>query len=214
MSKKVIIFIIFIFSILSDSYCQSNVSLNLTGIGVHVSNNPNSRIYENKLDSNGIFNFEPGAFLSFEIYYRENYSSVKITQGFYSDAAAQPAGMTYVGLRRRFFHKGRNQWAFSLGPVLTYRKSWSLISGYIPQTGYAKDGKMEFKLWGVFNIDYNYYLTARSDLSLSFVYGYSANDSYTITAGYRYWFNIYIKHPKKCNCGENYKRKKIKHWFK
>jgi len=214
MSKKEIIFLLLVFITYLQSFSQSNVSLNLTAIGFHLFDKPNINIYENKLDSNGNFNTEPGLILSFELYTRENYSSIQLTQGIYSDAAAQEAGFTFVGFRRRFYHKYKNQWSIAIGPVVAYRRDWTQILGYIPEKGYTKNGRFEYRLWGFAELEYNYLLNKRSDLCFSIIYGYSTPDAFTFTLGYKFWINPNIKRTKDCNCGGSFKKKKFGDWFK
>lgn len=210
--------LLFLLFISSYIYCysQSNVSLNLGILGFHFFDKPNASIYENKLDSNGNFVAEPHITIAYEVYIRENYLAFEFAQGLYFDATAQPAGYTFAGIRRGFYHKGKKHLSLILGPVLSYRGSWDNVLGYVPQSsGYTKNGNTEVRIWGLAKLDYTYLISYKSDLSVALIYGYSTSDTFTFTVGYKRWINTLIRHPKPCDCGGLYKKKKkFKYWFK
>ena len=193
---------------------QSALNLHLTAIAFHVSDKPNYLLYENSLDELGNIVVEPMAILTYQRFFKTTRNSFQISQGLYSDAAAQMAGFTYFSLKKKLIHSFKNVISISIGPSLSYRKDWHKINGYIEDNSFTVDGTWEYKWLFAAEINYYYYLAKRSDFSVSLHYGYEQRTIF-LTVGYRFWINPLV-HEKKCDCENawNFKFKDIPRYFK
>ena len=150
---------------------QSALNLHITGVGLHLGDKPNYRFYENSLDELGNFVTEPLVILSYQRFLKATRNSLQISQGLYSDAAAQMAGFTYFAFKKKIIHSFKNVISVSIGPNLSYRKDWHTINGYIPDKSFKVDGQWEYKWLFAAEINYYYYLGKRSDFAISLYYG-------------------------------------------
>ncbi len=181
---------------------QSALNLHITGVGLHLGNKPNYRLYENALDKNGNFVTEPLAILSYQRFLSATRNSLQISQGLYSDAAAQMAGFTYFAFKKKIIHSFKNVVSVSIGPNLSYRKDWHTINGYIEDKSFTVDGSWEYKWLFAAEVDYYYYLGKHSDFAMSLYYGLE-NKTMFLTIGYRFWINPLV-HEKKCDCEKSW----------
>ncbi len=181
---------------------QSALNIHLTGIGLHLGNKPNYKIYENRLDELGNFVTEPLIILSYQRFLKATRNSLQFSQGLYSDAAAQMAGFTFFSFKKKILHHYKNVISVSMGPNLSYRKDWHTINGYIEDKSFTVDGQWEYKWLFAAEINYYYYLGKRSDFTLSLHYGYEQRTVF-FTLGYRFWINPMV-HEKKCDCEKSW----------
>jgi len=181
---------------------QSALNLHLTGIGLHLGNKPNYLIYENRLDESGNFVVEPLVILSYQRFLKATRNSLQISQGLYSDAAAQMAGFTFFSFKKKIVHSFKNVISIAIGPNLSYRKDWHTINDYIEDKSFTVDGQWEYKWLLAAEINYYYYLGKRSDFALSLHYGYEQRTVFC-TIGYRFWINPLV-HQKKCDCEKSW----------
>lgn len=177
---------------------QSALNLHITGIGLHLGDKPNSKLYENNLDELGNFVTEPLVILTYQRFLKSTRNSLQISQGLYSDAAAQMAGFTFFSFKKKIIHSYKNVVSIAIGPNLSYRQDWHTINGYIPDNSFKVDGQWEYKWLFAAEINYYYYLGNRSDFALSLHYGYEKKTIF-LTLGYRFWINPLV-HEKKCDC--------------
>jgi hypothetical protein len=193
-------YFVFILIFVSGLLCaQSNISLRTILLGFHPGENPNSNIYVNKLDANGAFCIEPGLIASYEAYLFADVLSFRFLQSFYVDAAAMPAGFTGLEIKRRIMMHYRNSMHLAAGPSVIYRNDWNKIDGYSPTDKYKLNGRWQYKYYFLAELEYDFYISQKSDLNLSFLYGYSGK-GLAINFGYRYWISTKIVNKKKCHC--------------
>ncbi|MCX7955239.1 MAG: hypothetical protein N3A01_08650 [Bacteroidales bacterium] len=197
---------------------QQALSLEFMTIGFHFFGNPNLQFYENKLDSLGVFNTEPGAMLSYEFYIKKNYMSIQLSQGFFSDAGAMIAGFSKISFRYMFFHKFRNQLYLDIAPAISYRESWKKFgAGYVAETKYRYNGNIEYKFSLIGKLEYDIYLGKRIDINMSIMYGHSYK-TFTYLLGVRFWLNPYVKLTDDCDCPKFNNRKSpfraVRRYFK
>lgn len=181
---------------------QSAINFHVTGIGLHLGNKPNYKIYENRLDELGNLVAEPFAALTYQRFIKATKTSLQISQGIYSDAAAQMAGFTFFSLKKKILHSYKNVLSIAIGPNLSYRKDWHTINGYIEDKSFIVNGQWETKWLFAAEINYYYYLGKRSDFSVSLHYGYEKKTIF-LTLGYRFWINPLV-HEKDCDCNRSW----------
>lgn len=189
------------FFYLSSITGQQTVSLEIMTLGIHPFSNPNLKFYENKIDSLGYINYEPGLKIGYEFYIKGNFLSIKISQAIFSDAGAKKAGFTSITLRYMLFHKFRNLIYLEGGPSLFYRETWkSFGPQYMPETNYKENGDIEYKPFFITKFDYSVFIGKRLDFTLSLMYGHYYK-TFSILGGIRFWINPYVKIPiEECDC--------------
>lgn len=208
--KRISFFIIII--LLSLKYnlnAQSTLQLKFTPIGIHPFNEKNSHLFENRIDANGIFVTEPCFIFSFENFLRSDTFAWRGMFGFLSDAASKPALFLHLGIKQRLVQVWRNSLSIGIGGNIYGRESWTTIPHYETDLSWAKNGKWEYKIGFMAEIEYALFLNDKNDLTLSILYGHQPN-TFTFTIGYKYWISSIIKHPKKC--GSCPFSKTSKHW--
>ena len=213
--KKVLISLIIISTSL-NLFSQSSMEFKLMLIGMHpdraVRQDPS--MYENRMDDNGTFIFEPGLMFSYQKYIHLTTLSLQFSQAFFSDAAAKMAGSSSMLLKYQFFHKYKFAMSFGLGPSLSYRKDWSDINQYVPNDGYIVNGAWQTKWMLGAELSMYLYVRSNSDISLSIHHG-SSYGAGSIAIGYRYWFNSVANIRTNCNdCGNKFSKGKFRHWWK
>lgn len=216
MQKRYYIFIVFLFvSSCFIARSQSTFSLEVLTIGLHPFDKPNHALFENALDADGNFSAEPGLAFSYETFVRDNWASFQFSTSIFSDAGGQMAGFTDITFRIMFYHKWRSSFYLGLGPALLYRNSWKNLSHgnitYVPETSYWVDGNWEVLPNVVGKLEYDLFLGSKSDILIGIYYGHSY-ETFTASLGYRYWISTKVKHTKKCDCKDKY-RKRLKDWF-
>jgi hypothetical protein len=193
---------------------QSTFSIEALTVGIHPFGNPNVGVYENNLDSMGIFNTEPGLMLSYEFFIKDNWLSLQLSQSVFADAAGLTAGFTEFSMRFLFFHKYRNQLYIELGPALTYRRSWDVLGPrYTPETTYKKDGKMEYRPSAIAKLEYDVFIGNNNDINISILYGHSYK-TFSFLIGYRHWISTNVRFTKDCNCNHFKQKGWLKKLFK
>jgi hypothetical protein len=214
MKKIILSILLFSFSIVLFS--QSSMEFKLMLVGMHpdraVRQNP--LMYENRMDDNGTFIFEPGLMFSYQKYIYLTTLSLQFSQCIFSDAAAQLAGSTSMLLKYRFFHKYKFALEFGMGPSLSFRQDWNNINQYVENDGYIVNGHWQTKMMLGAELTAYVYLGGNSDISLSVHHG-SSYGAASIALGYRHWFNSIANVRTNCNdCGNKFSKGKFRHWWK
>lgn len=167
---------------------QQNLSLKFFGLSLHPKGDPNAALMPRKLDPKGHLVLNLGLVGGYENYIWKDRISVKILQSLYSDCAARLGGFSHVGLRAVVFHQGNHSISTGFGPTLVYRKNWYGLEGYEnPEFFKGKPGNQwQYRfMWYGGEIEYNYTITDRFDLSVMFIPGYPKLMS--LSLGTRYW---------------------------
>lgn len=155
----------------------------------HPTGNSQARFMPYKTDERATFVFNWGTIISYQKYLYKKRLSIKFAQGAYSDCARLFAGHTHIGLRINFLNGRRHSLELGVGPTYVYRQSWYRFAGYEQEVGYLKpkgDWQTAF-VWYGGEIDYNYHLNDKWNISLNVIPG----PPYFMTFGIgaRYWFN-------------------------
>jgi hypothetical protein len=181
------------------------------GLGIHPFEKKYLAQFENKVDENGNVSLEPGFILSYQWFTSETKTGFVLSQSLFTDPAGLGSGYTGLSFQKKFYHRWKNSWYISVGPVVKYRESWEDRLNIV-ESGWYKDGSWEFKIGLLAKVEYNFFFGKRSDLVVSFMYGHQ-RETFTFALGYKLWLSTKIKHPKDCDCGNKY-QKKFKDWFR
>lgn len=157
-------------------------------LSIHpVKDNPNAKIYRNRLDKNGYLVMQYGGVLGYERFFYKDIFSIRVQQGLYADCAAVFAGFTHIGWRGRIFKTGKHSLNGGIGPTLVYRRDWSRMKGYVDDGYFKRHNQWQYKfLWYGGEFEYNYQLTANGQFSVMVVPGFP--EVITFGIGWRQWF--------------------------
>lgn len=177
---------------------QSNINIKFQSLSATLPSTEYKVLFENNLDADGYWVFQPGALISYEFFILELDHSIRIQQGIFTDIAAQPALYSHIGYRNRLFKFWRHTLNFGFGPTLYYRQSWKRFNEYQDHGDLIEYNDWEYKLIPLgFELEYDFYISNRNDVSLALLYMQPKTVSLAI--GYKFWFQTKIKHKKKCN---------------
>ena len=196
MLNKKQLFTLLILSLLS-SICaaQSNVSAALTGVGIDFSDRVNAPIYQIKGGSDGKILVEPGIRLGGEIY-ANDITSLKFVQTVKLDCMKKAAFSTQLMLRFRIFKIYKHSLSIGIGPCGFYRQTWENIDGYTDEDIY-KSGSLQNKIyWLSGEIEYNYYLSKKNDLTFAITHFDPQAVGFAI--GIKHWFSRKSSHCNTC----------------
>jgi len=189
---------------------QQNLSVKAFGVTADFWDKHDPSIYPNKLDQTGRYLFEPGIELSYEVFssFHELFS-FEFVQGGYYDAVGQLAGFSHIGVRRKFLQLYKHSMTIGFGPSFHYWQNRDNVEGYVRHESVGNQNGIEYRLaWISGELEYNYFLGKKSDISLS-INNIHPN-ALTLAVGYTYW--ITRKQSKNCNCPgtgkSNYNRKR------
>ncbi|MBT3207062.1 MAG: hypothetical protein HN704_14860 [Bacteroidetes bacterium] len=195
MLKKYLILLFFFTAI--GLFGQSNFGAKL----LNISFNPiqsKSNNYINTLDKNGNFLFEPGLLLSYEYFVNDFLVSLRFQQGIFYDANSRIEGISQISLRARILQIWKHSLNIGIEPTIFYRQSWVGLKNYDLNDGFSNSTDLQYKLQ-ILNadIEYNFYLNRKTDLSISLNYVEPAR--IFIATGMRYWISKKLKKRKPCN---------------
>jgi hypothetical protein len=174
---------------------QNNISLKCTSLSYQFTETQ-PEILKMQLSNNGKLAFEPGLILAYEGYASSS-TALKLSQSAIIDKAMHLSGTTQVMIKFRISKSFKHSFYFGFGPAFHYRKSWSDIEGYVDEPIYNQSKDWQYKFnWFSGEMEYNYYLTKYSDLSISL--NHTQAESIGIAIGYKYWINK--NPPKKRSC--------------
>lgn len=194
--QKYLLIIVLVIINYSLSYSQSNISFKIISLSIQPLGSENSHIISSKLDDNGIFVIEPGVALSYESFVLEDIVSFQFQQGIYADCASQLAGFSHLGIKWRILKKWKQSFSIGIGPTLHYRNDWSKINGYKDEGIYDVYGNWQYRLFMISGeMEYSYYLSKKSDLSVSLIHKHT--QAFTIAIGYKYWINKKVRRKKR-----------------
>jgi hypothetical protein len=192
-SLKDIIFVS-IFLILSNLLLsQSNISLKLSTLTYQFTD-VQPELAKLKLSQNGQFAFEPGLIFAFEGYATSN-TALKISQAFLIDKALHLAGSTQIMVKFKVAKSFKHAFYIGFGPIFHYRQTWANMDNYIDEPVYKTSLDWQHKFsWLSGEIEYNYYLSKMTDLSISF--NHIQAESIGLAIGFKYWMSRTTK--KRC----------------
>ena len=176
---------------------QTTLQLKLSPIGMHFFNEPNKTNFENKLDASATFVLEPCVILGFETYVVSDILCVRGHFGGLSDAISKPGLFLQIGLKVRLFQVYRNSLSFGAGFMGYGHECWGTVPNYEQESGWWQNGKWEYSVGFLADLEYAIFLNDKSDLMFNITYGYQKK-TFNFTIGYRYWLSSIIKHPIKC----------------
>ncbi len=174
---------------------QSNVNFKLNTFTWQFTDN-NAHLAKLKLDDKGQFAIEPGLIAAYEAF-ASPLTSLKINMALLMDKAGKFAGFPQILFRFRLFNAYKHSMTIGLGPAFYFRQTWVDIEGYEANDVYQGDGSWQFRpIWITGEIEYNYYLTKMSNLSVSL--GLINPESIGLAVGYKYWISKKSKRKRGC----------------
>ncbi len=214
--NRILIILLIIFSCLAAN-SQSSIEAKFMFFSMHpfkTLRQPDTDIYENRIDDNANFIKSPGILLSYQKYLYLTRLSFQISQGFFSDAIANVGSVTSLLLKYKFYHKYKISVSLGLGPSLSIRQDWHNNYRYIENDGYTINGNYQTRWYLGGELSFYYYISKRSDLSLSFLVGHEYG-SIAINLGYKFWINTSVKFKSGCrDCKNKFNRgPNMKHWW-
>lgn len=187
---------------------QTTLQLKFSPLGMHFFNEPNRPNFENRIDSNANFVFEPCVILGVETYLVSDILCFRGNFGGLSDAVSKPGLFLQLGLKVRLFQIYRNSLSIGVGFMGYGHECWNTLPNYVEQKGWSQNGKWEYSIGYLADLEYAIFLNDKSDLMFNISYGYQKK-TFNFSVGYRYWLSSIIKHPIKCgSCPFT----KTKHW--
>lgn len=145
-----------------------------------------------KLSGDGKLAAEPGIIFAYETYANSN-TALKLSQAILLDKASHLAGATSVMIKFRLLKSFKHSIYLALGPTLHFRKNWADMDEYVDEPVYNSNEDWQHKIsWLSAEIEYNYYLNKKTDLSISL--NHVQAESVGLAIGVKYWIN---KKPRK-----------------
>lgn len=202
--KKGLVLFVLIISVLVG-YSQDNITAKFFGFSFHPDGDVNADNMPTKVDKNGVLVVNLGISLGYEKFYYKDKVSAKVVTAFYSDCGGLFSGLIHVGFRGVIFEKNNFSINGGLGPTFIYRRSWySKFDDYV-NSGFYNGNENDFWqykfLWYGGELEFNYKLNKRLDLSTTFIPGYPKLLSLSVGVRYRF-----PKRPKP-NQGEGIRRR-------
>jgi hypothetical protein len=174
---------------------QSNINIKLNTFTYQFTDN-NTQLAKLKLSGNGKFALEPGLIFAYEAF-ASPVTSLKINTALLMDKAGKFAGFPQVLIRIRLFNAYKHSMTLGVGPAFYFRQTWANISGYEANDVYSGDGAWQFRpVWFSGEIEYNYYLSKMSNLSVSL--NLINPESIGLAVGYKYWISKKSKRKRGC----------------
>ena len=168
------------------SSAQHNFGIKYFGLSMHPRGDEQSHLMPYRLDDRGVLVVNFGGIASYQKYVYTNLLSFKLAQGIYTDSGGLISGHTHLGFRFRFIERGRHSAMFGFGPTMVYRRSWKVKEGYESTGLFKEKGNVQYLfVWYGGEIEYNYLLSDKLDLSINFLPGYPLVMSFGV--GLRYW---------------------------
>lgn len=173
----------------SGAFAQGeNITLKYFGLTFHPFGDQLAEVQPYKLDKNAYVVFNFGAMLGYEHYIWEDILSYKLIQSAFTDCSGGSAGFTYLGLKGICLDKKKHRLMFDIGPVFFYRQSWTRFPQYTDRGIFQRYKDYQYKFfWYGAEFEYDYRLTDKLDLSVSFTPGLPF--VLTWATGVKYWLN-------------------------
>jgi len=168
-------------------FAQSSISIKAVTLAAHPFENRNSELYNTSISSNGTFTAEPGLLFSFEVF-GDPFTSLKFVQMGNYDQCSKLSGYTQIMIKRKLFQYYKHSMSIGLGPMVHYREKWTDIVGYQDEGFYTDKGNMQYKItWVSGEIEYNYYIGKKGDISIALVNLHP--ESIGLAIGYKFWIS-------------------------
>ena len=174
---------------------QSNINIKLSTISYQFTDN-NIELVNRKIGKSGKLALEPGLIFAYESFATPA-SSIKVAMALYYDKASKLAGFSQVMIRFRLFNAYKHSMSIGFGPAFYFRQTWATLDGYQDDGVYTDSGDWQYKMaWLSGELEYNYYLTKNSNLSVSF--NLINPESLGLAIGYKYWISKKPKRKRGC----------------
>jgi len=190
MYLKNILSVVLIFSCLCLR-AQNSVSLKLNRLTYQITETQPD-LLKLKLSSDGQLAVEPGILFSYETYATSN-TALKLSQALLLDKASHLAGATSIMIKFKVAKSFKHSLYMALGPTFHFRNSWVDMESYLDEPVYNSTETWQHKFsWLSAEIEYNYYINKKTDLSISL--NHIQAESVGVAIGFKYWIN---KKPRK-----------------
>lgn len=200
MTKKYIYLLFFVVSGFRIT-AQSCITLRYFGLTVHPFGDNQAYLEPNKIDKHAFTVLNYGGFVGYEKFVWEDFLSVKIMQGVFSDCSAGAAGFSHLGIRALLLEKKKHRLLFGIGPTLYYRQDWNRFDSY-EDTHVFKHrhikyfGDIQYKMfWYGLEFEYDYKLNNRTEFNFGFTPGLPM--ALTFSFGIKYWVSKNFKRKEK-----------------
>jgi len=173
--RSIVLFLFFLI-IPVVGFSQDNFSAKFFGFSFHPDGDVNADNMPTKVDKNGVLVVNIGVYLGYEKFVFKDKLSIKTATAFYSDCGGLFSGLVHVGFRGVIVQFDKFSINGGLGPTFIYRRSWySKFDDYI-NSGFYSGNETDFWqykfLWYGGELEFNYRLNDRLDLSTTFIPGY------------------------------------------
>jgi hypothetical protein len=175
------------------SRAQSNWSIKYFGLTIHPFGDASADIQPYKLDENAYFVLNFGGYVGYEKFIWNDFLSVKLKQGLFTDCSAGWMGVTHLGLQMKLIEGEKHRLSFGAGPTLIYRESWTRFDFYEknPFWNYYNSNRLGEVQWRTMlygcEFVYDYRLTENLELSSGFTPGFPM--AFTFSIGVKYWMS-------------------------
>jgi len=173
--RSIVLFLFFLI-IPVVGFSQDNFSAKFFGFSFHPDGDVNADNMPTKVDKNGVLVVNIGVYLGYEKFVFKDKLSIKTATAFYSDCGGLFSGLVHVGFRGVIVQFDKFSINGGLGPTFIYRRSWySKFDDYV-NSGFYNGNETHFWqykfLWYGGELEFNYKLNDRLDLSTTFIPGY------------------------------------------
>ena len=194
--------ILFVFLLLNLAlYSQSCFTVRYFGLTVHPFGDKQSQLEPNKIDHKAYFVLNFGGFIGYEKFVWEDFLSIKVMQGVFTDCSGGIAGFSHLGIRGLIFERKKHRILFGIGPTMFYRQDWNRFKdyddlGFFYRRNIPQVGNVQYKMfWYGIEFEYDYHLNNKIDFNFGFTPG--APMALTFSFGIKYWVSKKFKKNEK-----------------
>ena len=166
-----------------SSMAQSDIQLKLSTLATNL--NPEG-------DGSSVI-FEPGLIFSYDLFFRDRSTSLRLTQGIRMNEHQKLAGYTSAKFHIALYQKWKNEINVGLGTMIAYQQPHK---DHPSEKFDGSEGIAMGDLGITGSIEYTYSLRRNTDLSFSIDHVYPVK--VFLNAGIRFWISKKIKKRKKC----------------
>lgn len=198
MKRTIVFFAIICWAI--SAVAQSAIGIKGFAVSYHLNEADNYQLFENKIDTAGAFQLQPGLLATYEWFPSDDILSLKLMQGVFKDATGQLSALTHVGIRVYAIRQEHFAFNIGFGPTLFYRNNWAELPGFNPdETSYQPKNTWEYKFQMLSGaIELRYWLNRQNDVAISF--NHIQPKGFTLSIGYNHWLQARKRGRRPCNC--------------
>lgn len=198
LNMKNLIIVCFFFFAGNFSVAQSYIRVQTLLPSYYPAGNPNALVETRKLTKDASLVFQPGIDFSYVVHTSPTLG-VGVNKVLFLNTSNRINGAFRLQLVVQLLKSYKHTLNVGVGPAFHYRTDEPEISIYSDQYLYTNSGTgFDYKvMWLSGELVYNYTITKKTDLSISF--NHTEPEAVSLTAGFRYWISKKAK-GKACNC--------------